>query len=891
MVYVPGFSPFLEATERGGASYPSMPFGMDFVDVPSNNITGGRAFVGALPVATSPTRRSVPTVDLRADIEARRLQAEAVLRAQAEAAQRAQAEAAQRAQAEAAQRAAAQRAQAEAAQREAVLRAQAEAAQREAAQRAQAEAAQRAETYVPSLQPTAPPIMTAPPVQPSTPAPVVPGISNPFPSIPAINPVFMGTGLGGAPTQQLLDLYTDPATGLMVNKPRSVELDETGRVVREITPEGSVPGVYFSDDRGMPATKGLGKDARFTPLDPNAVYAVVNERTGEVVSTGTGAEGMRAAQAATAQLSEAGRKADWAVVKTDPNTGQSSAAANVDPRQSPLGKFADVVLPAALAFTPLGPVGGAALGSGISSVAQGRSLTDTLLRAGISGAAAGVGAGVGGELGGALTKVAPPVGQVAASTAGQVGGQALGDIVVSRSLGALAGGALGTAAGAGLSGTLANMAPGRGADFADRTFEPAVQTPPPLDTATGSIIVRPTPAINPPPVAPASAGALSGFGGGSTLAQQPQQGPYRNEHGDLVLTGTSQPPGANIVSGALPGLTAGAPAYIPELVGNDILVQQNRRIEPVQEDPLSLPLPPPGLIPTTAYGTPAQNQSGPYRNEQGDLVLTGTTPPPVNPASAAGAAGAGLGYDTSGNLNEIVVQDRPNPPVNDPLAVPLPPIGSIPTTAYGTVGGLQTPQKPEGDGIFDNLDLVDYLRLAGLGIGTIGSLFEGGGRQTNGVIPGGLSGGLNSVFGGSLGAPTMPGAAGNFAPRPVNQDWMRYGYGPSQSFFNYVPQGQPNTSQAYTGYAEGGEVGGRSFAVDGPGTGRSDDIPALLSDGEYVIDAETVALLGDGSTEAGADRLDAFRVNIRKHKGAQLAKGGFSHDAKRPEQYLQGGLS
>jgi hypothetical protein len=822
---------------------------MDFVDVPSNNITGGRAFVGALPVATPPTRRSVPTVDLRADIEARRLQAEAVLRAQAEAAQRAQAEA----------------------------------AQREAAQRAQAEAAQRAETYVPSLQPTAPPIMAPPPVQPSTPAPVVPGISNPFPGIPAINPVFMGTGLGGAPTQQLLDLYTDPATGLMVNKPRSVELDETGRVVREITPEGSVPGVYFSDDRGMPATKGLGKDARFTPLDPNAVYAVVNERTGEVVSTGTGAEGMRAAQAATAQLSEAGRKADWAVVKTDPNTGQSSAAANVDPRQSPLGKFADVVLPAALAFTPLGPRGGAALGSGISSVAQGRSLTDTLLRAGISGAAAGIGAGVGGELGGALTKVAPPVGQVAASTAGQVGGQALGDIVVSRSLGALAGGALGTAAGAGLSGTLANMAPGRGADFADRTFEPAVQTPPPLDTATGSIIVRPTPPA--PPVNPAvAAGALTDFGGRPPAPTQPE--------GNITVSGErlTTPPGT-FVTGALPGLTAGAPAYIPELVGNDILVQQNRRIEPVQEDPLFLPLPPPGSIPTTAYGTPAQNQSGPYRNEQGDLVLTGTTPPPVNPAGAAGAAGAGLGYDTSGNLNEIVVQDRPNPPVNDPLAVPLPPIGSIPTTAYGTVGGLQTPQKPKGDGIFDNLDLVDYLRLAGLGIGTIGSLFEGGGRQTNGVIPGGLGGGLGPVFGGSLGAPTMPGAAGNFAPRPVNQDWMRYGYGPSQSFFNYVPQGQPNTSQAYTGYAEGGEVGGRSFAVDGPGTGRSDDIPALLSDGEYVIDAETVALLGDGSTEAGADRLDAFRVNIRKHKGAQLAKGGFSHDAKRPEQYLQGGLS
>jgi hypothetical protein len=87
--------------------------------------------------------------------------------------------------------------------------------------------------------------------------------------------------------------------------------------------------------------------------------------------------------------------------------------------------------------------------------------------------------------------------------------------------------------------------------------------------------------------------------------------------------------------------------------------------------------------------------------------------------------------------------------------------------------------------------------------------------------------------------------------------------------------------------------GGRSqrteFAVNGPGTGRSDDIPAVLSDGEYVIDAETVALLGDGSSKAGAKKLDELRVKIRKHKGQKLAKGRFSANAKRPEAYLSGG--
>lgn len=89
------------------------------------------------------------------------------------------------------------------------------------------------------------------------------------------------------------------------------------------------------------------------------------------------------------------------------------------------------------------------------------------------------------------------------------------------------------------------------------------------------------------------------------------------------------------------------------------------------------------------------------------------------------------------------------------------------------------------------------------------------------------------------------------------------------------------------GYSHGGS--NHSYAVGGPGTGRSDEIPAMLSDGEYVIDAETVALLGDGSSKAGAKRLDELRVNIRKHKGRNLAKGKFSVNAKRPEKYLSGG--
>lgn len=103
----------------------------------------------------------------------------------------------------------------------------------------------------------------------------------------------------------------------------------------------------------------------------------------------------------------------------------------------------------------------------------------------------------------------------------------------------------------------------------------------------------------------------------------------------------------------------------------------------------------------------------------------------------------------------------------------------------------------------------------------------------------------------------------------------------------------PSTTYAARGglmhYAHGGHAS--PHYVAGVGTGRSDDIPARLSDGEYVMDAETVAMLGDGSSKAGAQRLDQFRQNIRKQKGVALAQGKISPDAKEPQQYLKGGLT
>jgi len=54
--------------------------------------------------------------------------------------------------------------------------------------------------------------------------------------------------------------------------------------------------------------------------------------------------------------------------------------------------------------------------------------------------------------------------------------------------------------------------------------------------------------------------------------------------------------------------------------------------------------------------------------------------------------------------------------------------------------------------------------------------------------------------------------------------------------------------------------------VQGPGTGLDDSIPARLSVGEYVIPADVVSMMGDGSTEAGGKKLDELLQMVRMQK-------------------------
>ena len=97
-------------------------------------------------------------------------------------------------------------------------------------------------------------------------------------------------------------------------------------------------------------------------------------------------------------------------------------------------------------------------------------------------------------------------------------------------------------------------------------------------------------------------------------------------------------------------------------------------------------------------------------------------------------------------------------------------------------------------------------------------------------------------------------------------------------------------------YADGGSIEGHNpefFSegglqnryVKGDGDGTSDDVPAMLANGEFVIPADVVSSLGNGSNDSGAHLLDEFLQVIREHKRNADSRE-LPPDSKGPLGYL-----
>lgn len=103
-------------------------------------------------------------------------------------------------------------------------------------------------------------------------------------------------------------------------------------------------------------------------------------------------------------------------------------------------------------------------------------------------------------------------------------------------------------------------------------------------------------------------------------------------------------------------------------------------------------------------------------------------------------------------------------------------------------------------------------------------------------------------------------------------------------YYGQVPEGMARGGISDLGsYSDGGRM------LKGPGDGMSDDIPATISgkrparlaDGEFVVPADVVSHLGNGSTDAGADVLYDMMNKVRKARtgtqkqGKQINPGKF----------------
>jgi hypothetical protein len=283
---------------------------------------------------------------------------------------------------------------------------------------------------------------------------------------------------------------------------------------------------------------------------------------------------------------------------------------------------------------------------------------------------------------------------------------------------------------------------------------------------------------------------------------------------------------------------------------------------------------------------PAQTQSN-MGLKPSDAVIEGLKMPKGGDYLYSGVPEAGYGT-TNFMTGQTGYKGPENFSVDYSLTNPAAPVAPSGYGAQDTGMGLKMPtQSPLGQ-----------LKTAGAGSDT-GNMFS----PKNILMGATLLGSLSSA------PPQVQQAVSKMSPeqqeyfnRPsVSWDWNKLqgdANANNLSLTEYMARSWPKiTSGAYNmqpattnppRMARGGALSAVARFAQGAGSGRADTIDAKLSDGEYVMDAETVAMLGDGSNKEGAKRLDAMRGSIRSHKGKALSRGKFSPNAKSPLSYLKG---
>jgi hypothetical protein len=552
---------------------------------------------------------------------------------------------------------------------------------------------------------------------------------------------------------------------------------------------------------------------------------------------------------------------------------------------------------------------GTAIGSAASGITAGKSVGDILKQAALAGVTAG---GLH-----ALSGAPTGLDSITPSSAADAALASLGDVAIGAGLPSSAISGIGAGLGGGGGGVAASIASG---------------------VAPGFTVLAPSFAAQLANFAPGLGPSIADLVGGSTPSSRTE---IPETVGPQTVVTANVPPTAPSVTPSVPSVPLNVFNGIPETVGPQTVVEGNVPREVPREPTPSVPLNVFNGIPETVGPQTVVEGNVPREvpREPTPIPVTAISElPPLNPPTyepvevpkletevdsglstmdkirlgllgaglisdlAGGGGGGGSGGTIPGGLGggRSPIFTAKLPPPNMPVSTPRTPsdVGNIDYYRYG-YGPEQSfyTNVPKGE---------PNTSRAYTGYEERETLAEGGQPTPRGVTPmvegnidlhnrpvvrnedGTISTVKSRSFGFDFGEVLLP---------LVSEDGRVMSDEEAVDQFRRTGQhlGVFTTPQEATEYAERlhedqeQEYAPRSnFAVGGPGGGRDDKIPAMLSDGEYVIDAETVALLGNGSNKAGAKSLDQFRVNVRKHKGGKLAKGAFSVNAKRPEQYLKG---
>jgi hypothetical protein len=121
----------------------------------------------------------------------------------------------------------------------------------------------------------------------------------------------------------------------------------------------------------------------------------------------------------------------------------------------------------------------------------------------------------------------------------------------------------------------------------------------------------------------------------------------------------------------------------------------------------------------------------------------------------------------------------------------------------------------------------------------------------------------------ALGLGALAYAGGAFDTPEEEVDFAFDPYYTGMDYIRDNPQLFAGRFRGYTPYlyAKGGiaqEFPRKTGAINGPGTGTSDSIPAMLSDGEFVMTAKAVRNMGGGSRRKGAAKMYKMMKELEK---------------------------